>query len=129
LKSLTYDYLPRKSLIPVIEQLIEKSMAPFVHPEPGLEKGISEEGEENILKELAYFPSLPKVGVRGVYKVDSRKAVGCTKRSGGHPTLLPGIFTLYCPHGELTLQHAFEYFTEVATPCRNLLWIPGYASA
>ena len=59
---------------------------------------------EDVLRELSYFPCLPKVRVRRLYKVDShsRRTAGCTKQSSGHPTLLPGIFTIYCPHGELT---------------------------
>ena len=49
------------------------------------------------------FPSLPKVRGSGVYEADRKtnpdKGEQCGKESWGHPTLSPGIFTLYCPHG------------------------------
>ncbi|SMN01297.1 hypothetical protein SPONN_2363 [uncultured Candidatus Thioglobus sp.] len=133
LRCVTYNYLPTKSLIPVIEQMMEKSMAPFVSSEPEVKKAntISKGSDESVLSELAYFPSLPKVRVRGVYSVDkhSRKAVGCTKQSSGHPTLLPGIFTLYCPHGEFTMNTTCSMlFNCSVLPRRNLLRIPCYAS-
>lgn len=91
----------------VIEKLIEKSMAPFDTDSSKSDVEKNEDIGEDILSELSYFPCLPKVRVRGLYKIDSqsRRAVGCTKQSGGHPTLLPGIFTVYCPHGELTTSY------------------------
>ena len=49
---------------------------------------------------LAFFPNLPKLGERGSYKMDQSKGEQlCTKKSGHHPSLLPGIFTVFCPHG------------------------------
>ena len=94
-------HFPVQSLFQVIEKLIEKSMAPF-DAESSKSDEKTSDVREDILRELSYFHCLPKVRVRGSYSVDSRrKAVGCTKQSGGHPTLLPGIFTVYCPHGEL----------------------------
>ncbi len=93
-------HFPVQSMSPIIERLIEKSVAPF---DANSSKSDVETDDivENVLCELSYFPCLPKVRVRGSYNVDSRRAVGCTKQSGRHPTLLPGIFTVYCPHGEL----------------------------
>lgn len=96
-------HFPMESLSQVFERLIEKSKAPFGagSSESDVEKTDDISGE-NVLCELSYFPCLPKIRVRGSYHIDSQcRAVGCTKQSGGHPTLLPGIFTLYCPHGEL----------------------------
>ena len=99
-------HFPVQSMSPLLKKMIEKSMAPFaIEPSQSkLEKTDHISG--NVLCELSYFPCLPKVRVRGLYHVDSssRGAAGCTKQSGGHPTLLPGIFTVYCPHGELTAQ-------------------------
>ena len=44
-----------------------------------------------------YYPNLPIIRKRGVYKSDSvRKDQACTKVHRGH---LPGIFTLFCSHG------------------------------
>ena len=49
------------------------------------------------------FPSLPKVHGHGMYEADKKASTDkneqCRKESWGHPTLSPGIFTLYCPHG------------------------------
>lgn len=56
-------------------------------------------------EELSYFPSLPKVRNRGSYTADVSKSLkitkSCKKTYTGHPTLLPGIFTVYCQHGKL----------------------------
>lgn len=92
---------PRKCLIPLIEMLIEKASAPF-SDEANIPEITSDNKSE--LEELAYFPSLPKVRGRGMFNADyhQRKGVKCTKQSSGHPSLLPGIFTLFCPHGEYT---------------------------
>ena len=51
---------------------------------------------------LAFFPTLPKQRERGRFEMDIKTAKedSCTKESHGHPTLTPGIFTIYCPHGE-----------------------------
>ena len=41
---------------------------------------------------------------RGHFDADGAgKIVGCRKYSQRHPTLLPGIFTVYCPHGTYIL--------------------------
>lgn len=54
--------------------------------------------------DLAFFPSLAKYRNRGVYSADKSKSKNsCRKLYSGHPTLLPGIFTLYCPHGKIIL--------------------------
>ena len=54
----------------------------------------------------AYFPSLPKYCSRPSYRSDKRpindvrvNEFYCTKKYSGHPSLLPGIFTFFCPHG------------------------------
>ena len=37
----------------------------------------------------------------------------CYKRSSRHPTLTPGIFTIYCPHA---VCYGFEILTECESP-------------
>ena len=95
-----------QSLSQVIEKLIEKSLAPFGQDMQNADTEVSvyASKSENVLCELSYFPCLPKVRARGLYGIDAhnRRAMRCTKQHSGHPTLLPGIFTIYCPHGELT---------------------------
>ncbi len=94
------NHLPRKTLIPLFDAIITKSKAPFK-----LNSTLLENAPENksLLEELAYFPTLPKIRARGNFEADQHtyKAIKCTKQSSGHPSLLPGIFTLFCSHGEL----------------------------
>ena len=54
-------------------------------------------------EQLSFFPTLPKCRERGCFELDRQTQIKediCTKKSHGHPTLTPGIFTIYCPHGE-----------------------------
>ena len=52
----------------------------------------------------SFFPNLPKYRERGLFSMDSEAITSdqkpCRKTLRGHPTLLPGIFTVYCPHGK-----------------------------
>eukprot|EP00112_Aurelia_sp_Birch-Aquarium-sp1_P011847 Seg249.10 transcript_id=Seg249.10/GoldUCD/mRNA.D3Y31 product="hypothetical protein" protein_id=Seg249.10/GoldUCD/D3Y31 len=51
----------------------------------------------------SFFPTLPKYRERGLFSMDTEATTPdekpCRKTHRGHPTLLPGIFTVYCPHG------------------------------
>lgn len=50
---------------------------------------------------FSYFPNLPIIRDRGCYVMDKAKSERqCMKQGGRHPSLLPGIFTVFCPHGE-----------------------------
>ena len=66
---------------------------------------------------LSYFPSLPQVHGNAVYEKDKSTTVSetdiCYKRSSRHPTLTPGIFTIYCPHA---VCYGFEILTECESP-------------
>lgn len=92
-------HLPRKALVPLCNSIIEKAKAPFTSESDEVE---AEPENKSVLEELAYFPSLPKVRARGMFESDqhNQKVIKCTKQSSGHPSLLPGIFTLFCPHGK-----------------------------
>ena len=52
---------------------------------------------------LRYFPSLPELRAPARYEADlqilAKETDSCRKLSYGHPTLSPGIFTVYCQHG------------------------------
>ena len=78
-------------------------------------------------KKLSFFPSLPIVRGTPAYAADqvnsSRTpddADSCRKYSSSHPSLTPGIFTVYCPHAicygfevmrsHESPQHPFEIF-------------------
>lgn len=54
----------------------------------------------------SFYPALPSVRSRGRYEMDNsgskkkqHNETDCTKRSKGHPSLLPGVFCLFCEHG------------------------------
>lgn len=87
---------PPKQLSSVLYELLEKANAPFKIPENiHCEPSSSPCDDDN-----SYFPALPKIRCRGSYVADTVKRVKiCTKRGSMHPTLLPGIFTLFCNHG------------------------------
>ena len=49
---------------------------------------------------MTIFPKMPPIRVRAHYSADKNtRSTICTKRYLGHPSLLPGIFTLFCQHG------------------------------
>ena len=97
--------LPSSLLSPVIETLIKISKAPFENP--------SDYECQNPTDEIAlsYFPNLPRVRSRNTYCADkkSKQEVVCTKNSSGHPTLLPGIFSMFCQHGKTYLLSTALY--------------------
>ena len=79
----------------VLDEMLKKSQLPFdkatQHPDT------NNEGE-NV---FCYFPTLNKCRDRGVFVADKqKKELLCCKDYRGHPYLLPGIFTMYCPHGK-----------------------------
>lgn len=53
---------------------------------------------------LSFFPSLEKCRERGKFQMDKKRTAGrCNKEYVGHPSLLPGIFTIFCQHGKVPL--------------------------
>lgn len=119
-------HLPRRSLSPIVDKIIQTACAPFTLYGPETQ---AEPDNQTMMQELAYFPSLPKVRTRGIYDADhhARHMIKCTKLSSGHPSLLPGIFTLFCPHGEHHNNVNFynEFYMDID---RYLLWISSHAS-
>ena len=87
----------------IVDELVRKSNAPFVTDSFNETSSLKREHVESKSSfKYSYFPSLPPLRSRNVYSADKqcKQNVVCTKNSSGHPTLLPGIFTLYCPHGK-----------------------------
>ena len=89
--SLAHDV---RSLIKHLRDLI---VAPFV----GCEPNFPPSGEPN---SLLFFPNLPQVRGKRMYEADHQKICAdqdaCRKYSSTHPSLTPGIFTLFfCRHG------------------------------
>jgi len=88
------EQFPRKEFHDLLEVLIEKSLSPFQNSIP-FESTISDESD------VSYFPSIPVKRGRGRFPHDTHR-VGtskCRKTAEGHPSLLPGVFTLFCKHG------------------------------
>ena len=80
---------------PVIKELVRRAEFPFqntpVHPCVCAGSAASDLH--------ACFPNLPVLWKRHVYKLDNQQDKVCTKVYRGHPSLLPGIFTIFCSHG------------------------------
>lgn len=90
---------PHELMKPIIEELMLKANAPF---EPRPDKEVAPVSPLVHNDEMSYFPHLPKCRERQAYTADNvGKVLTCTKKSSRHPTLLPGVFTLFCEHGNL----------------------------
>lgn len=91
-------------LVPVLTDIVNKSKRPFeiVVPEPEItQTGIDDS--------CSFYPHLTRKRSRRLYKADlNRKHSTCSKFYRGHPSLLPGIFTAFCPHGNCS--KAFEQY-------------------
>ena len=90
--------------------------------------------------ELTYFPNLPMVRGVPVYRADQSSSRqrqedqdACRKYASNHPTLTPGIFIIYCPHGVCcgfevmktheSPKHPFETFlTRFESPPRTIIY-------
>ena len=68
---------------------------------------------------LSFFPNLPAIRKAERYASDKRndkndpRETGCRKESYGHPTLSPGLFTIFCKHG---VCYGFEAMTSHESP-------------
>lgn len=85
----------------LFKDLVEKATLPFGGSPIPFQACDVQDGENG---PLAYFPNLPLRRKRATFAQDLRtdKERGCTKNSGRHPSLLPGIFTMFCQHGEFS---------------------------
>lgn len=100
LRELSHAVLP-EMWRPMFAELLNKSRAPFSHTTAPCSAPI----ENTETDALCCFPTLPKRRNRKFYLADAarRKEEICTKKHPGHSFFLPGIFTLFCPHGILFL--------------------------
>lgn len=95
---------PHKLMGPIAEELIQKASAPFRDHDTQQNRELP----PVVADEMSYFPHLPKCRERRVYAADSAGKVStCTKKSSRHPTLLPGVFTIFCEHGKLLSNLAY----------------------
>lgn len=92
--SLDTTHIPDE-LKPVLTEVVNKSKRPFevVKPEEDI-------AALDLDDSCSFYPHLTRKRSRRVYRADlSRKQSTCSKVYKGHPSLLPGIFTAFCPHG------------------------------
>lgn len=102
------DGFPFKELKNCLPHLHQKVFDPFLK-----DMCPSEEADEE--DDLSFFPSLPKIRRRGLFIADKQgsklKEDFCSKFSKGHPSLLPGVFTMFCPHGrKIIIIHIDRYY-------------------
>ena len=82
-------------LRPLVEELWELAMHPFDNCDIIDDSSFAVEEAK-----MSLFPSLSTCRPRGHYGMDEKKSDNsCQKKYKGHPSLLPGVFTVYCPHG------------------------------
>ncbi|XP_050406170.1 uncharacterized protein LOC126827514 isoform X2 [Patella vulgata] len=82
-------------LRPLLKELLRLSLKPFENCLPCDENEECDDAEE-----MSFFPSLPQIRKKYTYLMDTTKPKkSCSKTYRGHPSLLPGVFTLFCPHG------------------------------
>ena len=92
-------HYPTELIEPILRRLIAVSLAPFKDPAP-----VNTSPEISPMENsLAFFPQLKSLRARKSYSEDRSSSRICTKKSSGHPSLLPGIFTLFCQHGNLLI--------------------------
>ena len=90
---------PRQIMTPILDKLKEKALAPFREDIPVDTGTTVVRGEDT----LSFFASLPRIRNRRCYEADADKKSKvqlCTKGYNAHPSLTPGIFTIFCPHGQ-----------------------------
>ena len=83
---------------PLVIDMVHKAQLPFVstllHPCVPASVSAQTKGSKS------YFSYLPVLWECRRYKSDKQRDTSCcTKLYHGHPSLLPGIFTVFCPHG------------------------------
>ena len=118
----------------LLSQLCELLLAPFQDVTP---QAIP---DPPVDKKLSFFPSLPIVRGIPVYAADQLNSSqkpenvdSCRKYASSHPTLTPGIFTVYCPHAicygfkvmrsHESPRHPFEIFlTRFHQPPANIIY-------
>ena len=83
----------------ITREMLKKAQAPFSDHVAQSTSLVTK--TENEVKSLCFFPTLPVLHLRRRYESDcSKKTSVCTKKKHtGHPSLTPGIFTIFCHHG------------------------------
>ena len=112
---------PHELVGPIAEELLLKASAPFQEDDIKPNEEFTPTTDE-----MSVFPHLPKCREQRAYAADSAgEVLTCTNKTSHHPTLLPGVFTIFCEHGKTTgyetnLAHEqdLEFITD-AYKCMN----------
>ena len=100
---LSVESYPHQTMSLILQEMVRKSAIPFQKGDKTScsDQPVVSNDDEDLYKTLSYFPNSPRVRQRRRYEADkSTKEKVCTKRASGHPSLLPGIFTIFCHHGK-----------------------------
>ncbi|XP_070549105.1 uncharacterized protein [Ptychodera flava] len=88
-----------------VRRLLQEVLKRCKLPEPPTNHQYLPLDQTDLSMSLSFFPNMPQLHGNGNYvcdkKNEQRACRGpdtCNKFSKGHPTLSPGIFTLYCQH-------------------------------
>ena len=96
----------------LVLQIIDVCHAPFSKPPPPASFYPPPTADD-----LSFFPKLPLRSGKGHYTADKALKTydndSCRKASYGHPSLSPGIFTVFCPHG---ICYGFEVMQSSESP-------------
>ena len=118
-------------IITVIKELINISKRPFLTESHNLNNVQPHKLQD---MSLSFYPRLPQLKERGSYLQDSKtlqaEFVGskeCEKltqiiKRRGHSTLIPGLFTLLCPHGKQNITCSYA-FTSHDMYTHNLIYL------
>lgn len=116
---------PSKLLNPILQCLLNKANAPFqdhLKEDTDIDGSQLSQDTSIIQREhqpedyLFHFPLLTKCRTRGNYSADKEgRLASCTKKSSKHPTLLPGVFTLFCGHGKSIIIVGFINWKVIIT--------------
>ena len=92
--------------------LTELMVAPFTIPTSGIYQPPQPDSP------LSFFPNLPQLHRDALYAADvvnqaSTDSDSCRKNAYGHPTLSPGVFTIFCMHG---ICYGFEILKSHKSP-------------
>lgn len=90
---------------PMIRELTVKSMLPFSSNNSTLSSSSSPQSCHLLDQGISFSPNLPVVRGRGMFSADNRKQKEdvCNKNHPLHSFFLPGLFTVFCPHGMVRL--------------------------
>jgi hypothetical protein len=102
-----FEVFENQNVTPNMQLLVNKlwniAVSPFIYAKEDQQKSTLTYSQDD---ELSFFPCLPKYRSRGRFQKDASQVKNtehCTKKYAGHPSLLPGVFTIFCPHGELSI--------------------------